>query len=192
MENIRRIILAATMAICLAGPMAASTDQDQGVLSPYFVYIDTNFIWTLEIVPDPYDRPIPILNIITLDRGEWDFKPVQVSLVNADGQTADVKRFSINTGVEGEPYITNYLKVLGNSFIGVDLVGKFEDFRQLSEVRIELGENLFRLEPVRPLVFESLVSKIGAINVESPDIRDDFRVLGIRSFGTRERIDSYY
>lgn len=138
------------------------------------------------MVLNPYGRAIPILNIITLARGEWDFRPDQVILVNPEGRTAEVERFSMNTGVEDEPYLTNYLKVLGNSFIGVDLIGEFEDFRQLKEVRIELGKNLFRLTPVHPVAYESLASKINQINVDSPDIRDDFKVLGIILMGERE------
>jgi len=192
MERFRYIFLSAALVFSLAAPAPAFAVPAQGVQSSSFVFIDTHFIWTLEIVPNPYDRAIPILNIITLDRGEWDFRPVQVNLVNSAGQTAEVERFSIDTGVEGEPYLTNYLRVLGNSFIGVDLVGEFEDFRQPEKVSVELGENLFKLEPVSRMVFDSLASKINAINVESPDIRDDFRVLGIRSFGTRERVDSDY
>lgn len=143
-------------------------------------------------MPDPYDRVVPILNIVTLDRGEWDFRPVQVTLVNPEGRIAEVERFSISTGVEGEPYLTNYLKIHGNSFIGFDLVGDFEDFRTLTEVSIEMGDNLFRLEPLLPSVFESLVTKIDQINVDSPDIREDFRVLGIRFMGSRERADTRY
>ena len=157
-----------------------------------FVFIDTQFIWTLEMVLNPYGRAIPILNIITLARGEWDFRPDQVILVNPEGRTAEVERFSMNTGVEDEPYLTNYLKVLGNSFIGVDLIGELEDFKELREAGIELGDNLFSLAPVHPAVFESLASKINQINVDSPDIREDYRVLGISFFGKRERAERGY
>ena len=97
-----------------------------------FVFIDTHYIWTLEVVETPGNSPIPILNIIAVNKGEWDFRPVQISLVNPEGRIADVKRFSMNTGVEGEPYLTNYLKVLGNSFIGVDLIG--DEDQELSQL----------------------------------------------------------
>ena len=96
------------------------------------------------------------------------------------------------SGVEGEPYLTNYLKVLGNSFIGIDLVGEFEDFRKLKEVQIELGKNLFTLSPVHPAAFESLAIKINQINVDSPDIREDYQVLGINMLGKKELVDQVY
>lgn len=181
--------------ICLLlviSPTFRAQAADSASAATCFVFIDTQFIWTLEIAETPDGRPVPILNIVTLDRGEWDFRPAQVSLVNGDGGIADIKRFSINTGVDGEPYLTNYLKVLGNNFIGVDLTGDFEDFRRLKEVRIELGKNLFRLTPVHPVAYESLASKINQINVASPDIREDFKVLGINLLGEREVLDRGY
>jgi hypothetical protein len=173
-------------------PFLGAQAVDPASAATCFVFIDTRFIWTLEIAETPDGRPVPILNIVTLDRGEWDFRPAQVNLINGEGRIADIKRFSINTGVDGEPYLTNYLKVLGNNFIGVDLTGDFEEFRQLREVRIELGENLFRLTPVHPVAYDSLASKINQINVASPDIREDFRVLGINFLGERELLDRGY
>jgi hypothetical protein len=178
--------------LMLLSPFLRAQAVDSAAAATCFVFIDTQFIWTLEIAETPDGRPVPILNIVTMDRGEWDFRPAQVSLVNGEGRIADIKRFSINTGVDGEPYLTNYLKVLGNNFIGVDLTGDFEDFRRLKEVRIELGKNLFRLTPVHPVAYESLASKINQINVASPDIRDDFRVLGINLLGEREVLDQVY
>ncbi|MFH1965626.1 MAG: hypothetical protein ABIJ42_08825 [Acidobacteriota bacterium] len=172
-----------------------SLSAQTGTMAPAstcFVFIDTQYIWTLELVTTPDNRPVPILNILTLTRGEWDFRPVQISMVNMEGRIADVNRFSMNTGVEGEPYLTNYLKVLGNNFIGVDLIGEFGDFRQLSEVSIELGKDIFRLTPVHSVAFESLVSRINQINVDSPDIREDFQVLGINLLGERELLNQVY
>lgn len=172
--------------LLVLSPSLRAQDADSASAATCFVFIDAQFIWTLEVAETPDGRPVPILNIVTMDRGEWDFRPAQVSLVNGDGRIADIKRFSINTGVDGEPYLTNYLKVLGNNFIGVDLTGDFEEFRRLKEVRIELGKNLFRLTPVHPVAYESLAMKINQINVASPDIREDFKVLGINLLGERE------
>ena len=138
------------------------------------------------MVLTPDNRPVPILNIITLTRGEWDFRPIQVDLVNMEGRIADIKRFSMNTGVDGEPYLTNYLNVLGNSFIGVDLVGDFEEFRQLSEVRIQLGKDLFSWPLCRHLNMSCWPPGSNQINVDSPDIREDYKILGIRHLGERE------
>ncbi len=190
MEFIRKLLFPLLMLLFLSSLL--SNQADRSSAATCFVFIDTQYIWTLEVVTTPDNRAVPILNILTLDRGEWDFRPVQVTLVNESGRIADVKRFSINTGVEGEPYLTNYLKVLGNNFIGVDLIGDLEDFRKLSEVRIELGKNLFRLTPVHPAAYEALAAKINQINLASPDIREDFKVLGLNLLGERELLNQNY
>ena len=123
MGLIRRKPFLPLYLLLLFSPFLKAQAVDPTAAATCFIFIDTQFIWTLEIAETPDGRPVPILNIVTLDRGEWDFRPVQVSLVNSEGRIADIKRFSINTGVDGEPYLTNYLKVLGNNFIGVDLTG---------------------------------------------------------------------
>ena len=187
----KRLFLSLILLLFISAPLSAQATESPSAAT-CFVFIDTQYIWTLEAVTTPDNRTVPILNILTLDRGEWDFRPVQVTLVNEGGKIADVKRFSINTGVDGEPYLTNYLKVLGNNFIGVDLIGNFEAFRQLKEVRIELGKDLFRLTPVHPAAYEVLVSKINQINLASPDIREDFKVLGINLLGERELLNQGY
>ncbi len=186
MELIRKRFFSLLMLLLFFSPVLRAQAVESASSATCFVFIDTQYIWTLEIAETPYGRPVPILNIVTLDRGEWDFRPVQVTLVNESGRIADVKKFSINTGVEGEPYLTNYLKVLGNNFIGVDLIGDFGDFHRLSEVRIELGKDLFKLTPVHPAAYEALAAKIDQVNLASPDIREDFKVLGINLLGERE------
>jgi hypothetical protein len=188
---LKRPLCLLVLLLCCSIPLPAR-GSDSALASTCFVFVDTQYIWTLEVVLTPDNRPVPILNIITLTRGEWDFRPIQVDLVNMEGRIADIKRFSMNTGVEGEPYLTNYLNVLGNSFIGVDLVGEFEEFRQLREVRIKLGTNLFKLTPVQPAAFESLVTRIDQVNVDSPDIREDFREVGISPTGEREVLNRVY
>ena len=192
MVLVRKLLASGLLFFLLSSFGASARDSKSTLAATSFVFIDTQYIWTLEIVLNPYDRPIPILNVITLTRGEWDFRPIQVSLVNPAGRVADIERFSMDTGEEGNPYLTNYLKVLGNSFIGVDLTGDLEEFRELSEVRIELGNNLFRLAPVHPAAFESLVAKINQVNVDSPDIREDFQVLGIFPIGEKEVLNRVY
>ena len=188
---LKRPVCLLILLLCCFAPLPAQ-GSDSALASTCFVFVDTQYIWTLEVVLTPDNRPIPILNIITLTRGEWDFRPIQVDLVNMEGRIADIKRFSMNTGVEGEPYLTNYLNVLGNSFIGVDLVGDFEEFRQLSEVRIQLGKDLFRLAPIPSSEYELLASTINEINVDSPDIREDYKILGINRLGERAVLSKYF
>lgn len=155
-------------------------------VSACHVFIDHQYIWTLEVKLDENNKPVPILNSVTLGEGEWDLRPDQLHLVNSRHKEARIEKFSIDTGVAGEPYIVRYLKVLGDSFIGLDLIGDFQDFSELSEVSIELGDNLFILAPVDCLDFESIAHQINQINFDSPDIRQDYEVLKIELIGKRE------
>lgn len=156
------------------------------------VYIDYQFIWTLEMVPDASGQAVPVLNIVTLVEGQWDLRPRDIHVRDAAGQEARIDRFAVDTGVPGEPFLTPYLKVHGDSFIGLDLVGDFANFEEPAEVTIDLGDFRFGLQAVDRLEFENLVQRISQINLESPDIRDDFRVLSIYPIGKREYRRRYY
>ena len=112
------------------------------------VFIDYQFIWTLEMVGAEGETTVPVVNIVTFAKGQWDLRPEQVHLFADRKREAEIERFSIDTGVAGEPYIVQYLKVLGDSFIGMDLVGDFRGFEKLSQVHIDLDKNRFTLEPV--------------------------------------------
>ncbi len=149
------------------------------------VFIDDENIWTLEMVQDRDHRRVPIMNIITLTRGKWEFRPPQVRVFNAKGKEARVKKFSLDTGVPEEPYRTEFMAVQGNAFIGLDLVGDFEDFGEPSQVTIDLGKNRFTLQPLDCLKYEALTEKINNINIDSPNIREDFEVLKISAEGTK-------
>jgi len=136
--------------------------------------------------------PIPILNIITFTDGEWDFRPEHIHLISSSGAEAEIERFSIDTGVPGDPYIVHYLKVLGNSFIGMDLAGEFGGFQILDEVSVDLGDTQFILEPIDCLEYENVARQVNLINYESPNIREDFEVLKIKFKGKREAKRMYY
>jgi len=156
------------------------------------LFIDYRFIWTLEIIIQPNKSPVPILNIITFTDGEWDLRPNQIHLVSKTGAEAEVERFSIDTGVPGDPYVVHYLKVLGNSFIGMDLLGDFRGFDQVKEASIELGDTQFILEAVDCLEFENIAYRINQVNYDSPDIRQDFEVLKIEFKGKRKARRRFY
>lgn len=155
-------------------------------VSACHVFIDYEFIWTLEIVQANGVNPTPILNIITFADGEWDLRPEQIHLAKSMRQEAEVERFSIDTGIPGEPYVVQYLKVQGESFIGLDLKGDFEGFGELREVSIDLGNNRFILEPIDCLAFEALAQRINQVNFDSPDLHQDYEVLKIELMGKRE------
>ena len=150
------------------------------------VYIDYQVIWTFEVVELPGSPPTPILNIITLTSGTWELRPNQIHIQNGEGREANVDKFSIDTG--GEPYDTPFMKVLGNSFIGLDLLGDFTGFGEPTKVQIDLGDDRYTLAPIDCLDYEMLADRINNVNFDSPDVKEDFRVLGIEQAGNVEAL----
>jgi len=148
------------------------------------VFIDDQNIWTLEIIQDRGGKIVPIVNIITFSRGEWDFRPREIHFYNGDQETR-AEKFSMDTGVPGEPYLMEYLRVLGNSFLGLDLLGEFDDFSEPTKILIDLGEDRFQLEPLACMDFEALAEKIDQINFNSPNLWEDFEVLRIEFMGQK-------
>jgi hypothetical protein len=162
------------------------------VKSRCHLFIDYQFIWTLEMVDGEGGTAVPVVNIVTFKKGQWDLRPEQIHLMANRHQEAEIKRFSIDTGVAGEPYLVQYLKVLGESFIGMDLVGDFRGFEELRQVNIDLGGNRFTLEALDCLEFGNLIEKVNQVNFESPDLRQDFSVLKITPHGRREARRRHY
>jgi hypothetical protein len=167
-------------------------DPNQPKKSRCHVFVDYQFIWTLEMVDGGGETPIPVVNIVTFAKGQWDLRPEQVHLFANRRREAEIKRFSLDTGVAGNPYLVQYLKVLGESFIGMDLIGDFGGFLELSQVSFDLGDNRFVLEPIDCLQFETLVSKINQVNFDSPDLRQDYSVLNLSLHGKREARRKHY
>lgn len=173
------------LSLLLALAWTPPRDKSPPPSSPCHVFIDNGHIWTLETVQSPGGARVPILNIITLIPGEWDFRPGQIHIHNKQGKQAQLQKFSMDTGVAGEPYTMRYLKVLGNSFIGLDLIGECDDFAEPARVIIDLGDHRFKLQAMDCSEFEALAEKINQVNFDSPDIREDFEVLKIEFLGTK-------
>lgn len=173
------VIILASAAVPAQNPSPPETSRCH-------VFIDHQFIWTFEMVDSSNGGTVPVLNIITFEKGVWEFRPEQIHILNRDKREAEVNKFSIDTGVIGEPYDTPYLRVRGNSFIGMDLLGEFGQFSEPAEVVVDLGDDRYRLEPMDCLDFGMLAEKINRVNFDSPDIREDFHVLQIPLMGTIE------
>jgi hypothetical protein len=186
--------LGITMLAFLAAVAVVSAQPGSKPLesSACHIFIDYHFIWTLEVIENVSGKPVPILNIITFPKGQWDLRPTNIHIFNSRRQEAEIEKFSIDTGVPDEPYIVRYLKVHGDSFIGMDLIGDFSNFETPTKVVIELGDNDFTLEPVDRLEFENLAQRIDQINYDSPDIRQDYDVLKIPLKGKREARRRFY
>jgi hypothetical protein len=180
------------LLLLLLSPWLAAQGTGGAGASACHIFVDHQFIWTLEILRSPGGRVTPILNIVTLAAGQWDLRPRDIHLVNEGNREAEIERFSLDTGVTDDPYYLHYLKVHGNSFIGMDLIGNFDGFEVVREAVIDLEETRFILELVDCLDFERMAHQINQINYDSPDIREDFEVLRIQFKGKREVRRRYY
>lgn len=172
---------------CSLSLFAQRENPEKVEASRCHVFIDHEYIWTLEMV-ESGRAPTPILNIITFGEDEYPLKPEQIHLYNARHREAKVEKFSIDTGEE--PYVTNYLMVLGGSFLGMDLEGSFSDHSEPTEVVIDLGGDEFHLQPIDCLDFETLAGKINQVNFNTPNVEEDFKVLEISNLGTRKKAPS--
>ena len=180
----KNVSLAVSLLLACASTWAQKPSVERVEASRCHVFIDHENIWTLEVNID--DRqPIPILNIITFGEEELPFRPEQIHIYDQKGRRAGVNRLSIDTGVPGDPYVTDFLQVLESSFIGMDLVGDFANFEEPAKVQIELGEHEFTLQPIDCLDFETLVQKIDQINFNSPNLKEDYDVLQVPLLGSK-------
>ena len=177
------VLVAVLLAVLQPAPESRLEKLER---SKCHIFIDYRIIWTVEVAEEFNQAPVPILNIITFEAKEAPLKPEQIHLYDARGRTAEVKKFAIETGFE--PYITNYLRVLTSSFIGLDLQGDFEGFSEPERVTIELGETEYTLQAVDCLDYEMLAEQINKVNYDSPDIKEDFDLLRIPHIGSTGRI----
>jgi hypothetical protein len=180
----KKLFLSVLLFLFCGWVSALSPQRQPPESSRCHVFIDDQNIWTLEILVQRSGAIVPIVNIITFSPGEWDFRPREIRLYKGD-QEARAQKFSMDTGVPDEPYTMEYLRVLGHSFIGLDLLGDFDDFAEPTQIVIDLGEDRFQLEPVECMDFETLAGKIDQINFNSPNLWDDFEVLQIEFMGQK-------
>ena len=174
------LILSAALLVSMQIPASAQSP------SACHVFIDDENIWTLEIDRTSDGTVVPLLNIIAFTAGRWDLRPEQIQLYGPDSSPAQVREFWMETGAPDEPYIKmRYLAVLGDSFIPLELVGDFNGLDALSRVAIDLGRDRFELAPLDCGDYDQLAGKIDRVNLDSPDLWEDFRVLGIEFVGKR-------
>ena len=176
------------IAAALLSPLWISAQSIPGRApesSACHVFLDDQNIWTLETLEEPDGTTVPILNIITFSPGTWDLRPRDVHLYSQENEEATVEKFSMDTGVPGDPYLMEYLAVKGNSFIGLDLLGTFAGFAEPARVVIDLGEDRFQLQALDCMDFNALAEKIDRVNFDSPNIWEDYEVLQIEFLGEK-------
>ena len=128
--------------------LTSASQLEEPEVSSCHIFIDNQIIWTVEVVEGSNQFPVPIVNVVTFEMEETVLRTRHIFLFNKANRTAEINRFSIETGFE--PYLTNNLKILPSSFIGFDLKGNFKGFLKPTRVVIELGKRLPRVHKIPP------------------------------------------
>jgi hypothetical protein len=162
------------------GPRPAVPDSKPLDRSSYFAYVDRDYIFTLELV-----KPgIPLLNFISMSDQEHLLSAKEV-LLTLENRKAPGKYFMVDTANPTEPVIIPSVKVRPKSSFGLRVQGEFGKEQQLMGVTVRLGNEEFRLVPLSSFDFENLVLKVNRLNLGSPDLDEDWRVLKLEEMGDR-------
>jgi hypothetical protein len=148
--------------------------------SAYFAFVDREYIFTVEVV-----KPgVLLFNFISMVDKEQNLQAKLIRLT-LENRKIPGKFFIIDTGDPKEPVTVPSLRMRPRSSFGVRLQGDFGDEREFLGVTIRIGEEDFRLVPLASFDFENLSLKVNRLNLDSPDFRDDWRVLKLEMIGTR-------
>ncbi|MBI3656368.1 MAG: hypothetical protein HY232_08080 [Acidobacteria bacterium] len=165
------------------GPPRLSQDPaDKTVSGRHFVFVDYEYIFTLELT----DNKTPILNFANITDHRHTLSPSHIQLFSR-GRRYPVKFLVMDTGNDRETITIPSTKIYAHSSFGYALKGDFNHLDKLDRATVRLNGAVIDLEPVSKNDFEMLAHKINRINLASPDIRDDFRVLRIALKGKRTR-----
>jgi hypothetical protein len=165
---------------CLPAALLAEPETVPFDKSAYFAFADRDYIFTIELV-----RPgVPLLNFVSMtDRdARLSAKNVQLTLGN---RKATVSLFAVEVGRSQEPVLLASLTINPRSSFGIRLEGNFGQAPELHGATIRIENDVFHLSPLSGFDFEDLVAKINRLNLDSPDFRDDWRVLRLERIGDR-------
>jgi hypothetical protein len=165
------------------GPAPAARSNQPLDKSPYFAFVDRDYIFTLEIV-----KPgVPLLNFISMADQEHLLPAKEVRLT-LENRKAPGKYFMIDTANPREPVIVPSVRIRPKSSFGLRIQGEFGSDRELLGATVRIGEEDFKLVPLSSFDFENLVLKVNRLNLGSPDLDDDWRVLKLEEMGVREPV----
>ncbi len=158
----------------------ASAENNRLEKSVYFAFVDRDYIFTVEVV-----KPgVPLLNFVSMSDEEVRLAAKNVRM-DVGNRKAAGRLFAIETGDIRQPMSVPSLTIRPRSSFGVRVVGEFGDAKEFNGVMIRLGAEELKLAPLTSFAFEALVLKVNAINLGSPDFRDDWRVLKLEKLGSR-------
>jgi|WetSurMetagenome_2_1015567.scaffolds.fasta_scaffold44471_2 hypothetical protein len=148
--------------------------------SACFAFADHDYIFTIEIV-----KPgVPILNFVSLADRDMNLLAKNIRLTLENGTVA-AKVIGIEAGDRQQPIDRIALIMHPRSSFGVRVDGDFGRAKELAGAAIRLGDEDFKLVPMNGSDFDALVQKVESLNLRSPDISEDWRVLRLQPLGTR-------
>jgi hypothetical protein len=161
-------------------PTSAPAESKPLDRSAYFAFVDRDYIFTIEMV-----KPgIPLFNFISMS-DEEKLLPAKEVRLTLENRKAPGKFFMIDTGDPKQPVIVPSVRLRPKSSFGVRLQGDFDNAKDLMGVTVRCGGEDFALVPLSSFDFENLALKINRLNLGSPDLREDWRVLKLEAVGTR-------
>jgi hypothetical protein len=148
----------------------------------HFVYAQYDFILTFELT----SQKEAILNVVNFTSPTYYIRTQHIILIDSQDKLIKVEKIVMETGNPADPFKTSNMKILPNSFIGLVLQGDFSSVEKLKSVSVQLGNSIYKLDSLSDLQFNIAADKINKMNFDSPDVREDFRVLKMDFFGSKE------
>ncbi|MBI4455764.1 MAG: hypothetical protein HY644_07680 [Acidobacteria bacterium] len=150
----------------------------------HFIYAQYDFILTFELTA----QKEAILNVVNFTDKTYYLRPQDILLTDTQDQAVKVDKIILETGNPSDPYLTSNMKILPNSFIGLVLKGGFASIQSFQSVSVQLGNQLCMLDSLSEPRFNDAAERINKMNFDSPDVREDYRVLKMEFFGRKEPI----
>ncbi len=174
------LVLALVTQASQANPSGQAADLEK---SAYFAFVDRDYVFTVEVV----QPGVALLNFVSMTDTPQALlaKQVRAKLQN---RTVAMTYFIIDTGDPKQPITAPSLTMRPRSSFGARVQGDYADAKEFEGVSIQVGDEDFKLAPLTSLAFESLVIKVNKINLDSPDFRDDWRVLKLETMGSRQPV----
>jgi hypothetical protein len=151
--------------------------------SAYFAFVDREYILTVEFV----GPGIPLLNFVSMSDKDRQLQAKRVRFA-LESRKAPGKFFLVDTANPKEPVIVPSVRIRPRTSFGVRVQGEFGSEREVAGVTVGLGDDDFKLAPLSSRDFESLALKINKLNLGSPDLREDWRVLKLETLGERSPV----
>jgi hypothetical protein len=183
---IRSLFFLMTCLLCSipAATQTTSFSQDAPLeKSAYFAFVGRDYIFTIEMV-----KPgVPLLNFVSMMERDIPIAAKNVRLI-LENRKAAGKIFAIEAGAFQQPMMVLNLTMHSRSSFGVRIDGDFGKAVEIYGAAIRIENEDFRLIPLNPFDFESLVLKVNRLNLGSPDFSEDWQVLQLKRLGTKSSL----